>query len=106
MAKKSKTYWAPDAKGHLAAAHLLSKNAPHLSKSAPVVQRKVASFRAAAKAQSKVAPIPKLVASQAGAPSKLTQPPAGSLPPAGVKPLGTKPATPLKTSLPPKLPGG
>lgn len=90
--KKAKTYWNPAAKGHIAAAATLSKKAPHLSKSAPVVQRKLASFRAAAKAaKAKVAPIPK--------PDVPTP-----TPPAGVKPLGTKPATPLKTGLPPKVP--
>lgn len=94
MAKKSHGYWSPDAKGHLAAAHTLTKAAPHLTRSAPVMQRKVASFRAAAK-----------LAHQAKA---LKKPPQQTLaqPPAGTKPLGTKPATPLKTSLPPKMPGG
>lgn len=91
MAPKSKTYWKPDAKGHLNAAAALSKNAPHLAKSAPVVQRKLASLRVAAKLAAKSEP-PKLDL------SNLAQPPAGT------KPLGTKPATPLKTGQPPKVP--
>ena len=101
MAKKSVTYWNPSAKGHLGAAHMLSKAAPHLSKSAPVVQRKLASFRAAAKAASRASSsVPPIKKPPPFQPSKLQQPPAGD------KPLGTKPATPLKTGLPPKMPGG
>src|SRR5258708_39076168 len=49
MARKSSHYWSPEAKGHLAAASLLNRAAPHLSKSPPVVAKKLASFRAAAK---------------------------------------------------------
>jgi hypothetical protein len=49
MAPKSKSYWNPSAKGHLHAAGTLSKSAPNLTKSGPVVQRKLASFRVAAK---------------------------------------------------------
>src|SRR5579859_7199738 len=49
MVRKSHHYWSPDAKGHLSAASLLSKTAPNLTKSPPLVVRKVASFRAAAK---------------------------------------------------------
>ena len=49
MATKSRTYWNPTAKGHLAAGATLSRRAPNLTKSAPVIQKKLASFRAAAK---------------------------------------------------------
>lgn len=91
MAPKSKTYWRPDAKGHLNAAASLSKNAPHLTKSAPVVQRKLASLRAAAKLANKSKP-------PAQEQPNLAQPPAGT------KPLGTKPATPLQTGQPPRMP--
>lgn len=101
MAKKSTTYWQPEAKGHLAAAHALSKAAPNLGKSAPVVAKKLASFRVAAKlAKQKALKAPKAHA--------MTQPPQlappSQFPPAGNKPLATKPGTPLKTSLPPKMP--
>jgi hypothetical protein len=98
MAPKSTTYWNPDKQGHLYAMGTLNKNAPNLTKSGPVVQRKLASFRAAAKLSAKV---PKV------APIKAVKPPpmpSMAQPPAGVKPLGIKPATPLKTSLPPKVP--
>src|SRR5882724_1607098 len=102
MAQKPKQYWNPAAKGHLAAAGLLSKAAPALvGKSGPVVQRKLASLRAAAKlAHASQTPAPK--------PQTMKQPPQlappSMVPPAGTKPLATKPATPLNTSLPPKLP--
>ena len=49
MAPKSKKYWAPEAKGHIAASHMLTKAAPNLGRSAPVLARKQASFQAAAK---------------------------------------------------------
>lgn len=92
MAPKSKTYFSPDAKGHLAAAHLLSKAAPHLAKSAPVVQRKMASFRAAAK----------LAKAKASSPAKaqaMTQPPQLA-PPSDQPPTAKK----VPTGLPPKVP--
>src|SRR3954469_28653 len=59
MVQKSKTYWEPSAKAHLAAAHILSRAAPNLGKSAPVVAKKVASFKAAAHLahQAKIKPI-------------------------------------------------
>lgn len=95
MAKKQKSYWTPDAKGHLAAAHTLSKAAPHLAKSAPVVQRKLASFRAAAKlAKAAKTKVPKPAAAQ-----PMTQPP-HLAPPSNLPPTAKK----LSTALPPSLP--
>ena len=89
MAKKLKTYWQPDAKSHLAAAHLLAKNAPHLAHSAPVVQRKQASFRAAAKLAAKLK-LPKQPKAEV-----MKQPPQAQMP--SIAP----PKTPLGTNEPP-----
>jgi hypothetical protein len=63
-----------------------------------VLQRKLASFRAAAKLASPKGPDLEPM----NLPPSLDPP--SSLPPAGIKPLGIKPATPLETSMPPKLP--
>ena len=99
MAHKPKTFWSPDAKGHLAAASLLSHKAPHLTKSAPIIQKKLGSFRAAAKLAAKAEPIPKQPAVPSNLPKALSPP--SQQPPAQGAFLQTKPATPLKNSLPP-----
>lgn len=103
MVQKSKQYWNPAAKGHLAAAGLLSKAAPALvGKNGPVVQRKLASLRAAAKLAHASSPASAPKAQAMKQPPQLAPP--SMVPPAGVKPLAIKAATPLNTSLPPKLP--
>ncbi len=86
MVQKSSAPWRPRPKGHVNAGAILSRKATSLGKSAGTVQRKLASFRAAAKLANRPPATEPL-------PPHLTPP--SNQPPAGA---------PLKTSLPPKLP--
>lgn len=93
MAPKSKTFWKPPAQAHLSAASMLRSQSINQMKSAAVTQRKMASFRAAAKLAA-AKPIKPLKTSNSMTPQAPSPTPA-------VKPV----VSPMsKVPTPPKLP--